>query len=226
MVGLPLLLANLLNSFPLQYSGELHYSAPLVPIFTFAAVVGLARLIRNYKFWREGFQVNRRPVSGIAFALGLVMVCALGYQVADGYTPIGKEFRQSQPGGWPQVTAHQRLLDRFAAQIPPDAALSVTTDLYPHLDHRELIYQFPILGEAQWALVDVSGTTDEHPADIQEAIGKMMAAGWGVVDAADGYILLAQGRGEAEIPDGFYDFARVGGTAAQPRLLDRSTRSM
>ena len=216
LVGLPLLLANLLNSFPLQYSGELHYSAPLVPIFTFAAVVGLARLIRNYKFWREGFQVNRRPVSGIAFALGLVMVCALGYQVADGYTPIGKEFRQSQPGGWPQVTAHQRLLDRFAAQIPPDAALSVTTDLYPHLDHRELIYQFPILGNAQWALVDVSGTTDEHPADVQEAIGKMMAAGWGVVDAADGYILLAQGRGEAEIPDDFYDFARVsaGGAAA------------
>jgi len=209
LVGLPLLLANLLNSFPLQYSGELHYSAPLVPIFTFAAVVGLARLIRNYKFWREGFQVNRRPVSGIAFALGLVIVCALGYQVADGYSPIGKAFRQSQPGGWPQVTAHHRLLDRFAAQIPPDAALSVTTDLYPHLDHRELIYQFPILGEAQWALVDVSGTTDEHPTDVQEAIGKMLAAGWGVVDAADGYILLAQGRGETEIPADFYDFVRV-----------------
>ena len=61
LVGLPLLLANLLSSFPLQYSGELHYSAPLVPIFTFAAVVGLARLIRNYKFWREGVQVNQRP---------------------------------------------------------------------------------------------------------------------------------------------------------------------
>jgi hypothetical protein len=133
----------------------------------------------------------------------------LGYQVADGYTPIGKEFRQSQPGGWPQVTAHQRLVDRFAAQIPPDAALSVTTDLYPHLDHRELIFEFPILGDAQWALVDVSGTTDQHPADIQAALYKMMAAGWGVVDAADGYILLAQGRGEAEIPDSFYDFVRV-----------------
>ena len=114
------------------------------------------------------------------------------------------------------MTAHHRLLDRFAAQIPPDAALSVTTDLYPHLDHRELIYQFPILGDAQWALVDVSGTTDQHPADIQAAIRKMMAAGWGVVDAADGYILLAQGRGEAEIPDDFYDFARIspGGAAA------------
>ena len=107
------------------------------------------------------------------------------------------------------MTAHHRLLDRFAAQIPPDAALSVTTDLYPHLDHRELIYEFPILGDAQWALVDVSGTTDQHPADIQAAIRKMMATGWGVLDAADGYLLLAQNRGAAEIPDSFYDFARI-----------------
>ena len=217
LVGLPLLLANLLNTFPLQYSGELHYSAPLVPIFTFAAVVGLARLIRNYKFWREGVLVNKRHMSGLSIALGLILVCALGYQVAAGYTPVGGEFRRSQPGGWPQVTAHHRLLDRFAAQIPPDAALSVTTDLYPHLDHRELVYEFPILGDAQWALVDVSGTTDQHPVDIQTTIRKMMAAGWGVVDAADGYILLAQGRGVAEIPDSFYDFARIGpGEAAQP----------
>ena len=167
LVGLPLLLANLLNTFPLQYSGELHYSAPLVPIFTFAAVVGLARLIRNYKFWRDGVLVNKRHMSGLSIALGLILVCALGYQVVAGYTPVGGEFRRSQPGGWPQVTAHHRLLDRFAAQIPPDAALSVTTDLYPHLDHRELVYEFPILGDAQWALVDVSGTTDQHPVDIQ-----------------------------------------------------------
>ncbi len=223
LIGLPLLLANLLNTFPLQYSGELHYSAPLVPVFTFAAVVGLTRLTRKYRFWRESFQVNRRPVSGLALALALILGCALGYQIVAGYTPIGGEFRRSQPGGWPQVTAHHRLLDRFAAQIPPDAALSVATDLYPHLDHRESVFQFPILGNAQWALVDVSGTTDQHPADIQTVIREMLAGGWGVVDAADGYILLAQGRGAAEIPDSFYDFARVPASdagqasAAQPQ---------
>ena len=209
LIGLPLLLANLLSSFPFQYSGQLHYSAPLVPVFTVAAVFGLTRLIRSHKLWREGFQVNRRPVSGLSFALGLVALCALVYQIADGYTPIGKEFRQSLSGGWPQVTAHHRLLDRFAAQIPPDAALSVATDLYPHLSHRTLIFDFPKLGSATWALVDVSGTTDRHPGDIQAAIQGMLASGWGVVDAADGYILLAQGRGAAGIPDSFYDFARA-----------------
>ena len=209
LISLPLLLANLLSSFPLQYSGELHYSAPLVPIITFAAVVGLARLIRSYPFWREGVLVNKRRVSGLSLALALVIFCALGYQITAGYTFVGGGFRRGPSGGWPRVTAHHQLLDRFAAQIPPDAALSVTTDLYPHLSHRELIYQFPILGNAQWTLVDVSGTTDLHPNDLQAKVRGLLAAGWGVVDAADGYILLAQGRGAAEIPDSFYDFARV-----------------
>ena len=44
-LSLPLLLANLLSSFPLQYSGELHYSAPLVPYFVIAGAIGLARLL-------------------------------------------------------------------------------------------------------------------------------------------------------------------------------------
>jgi uncharacterized membrane protein len=221
LISLPLLLANLLNTFPMQYSGELHYSAPLVPVFTFAAVVGLARLTGNYTLWREGVTVNKRRISGLTLASILVIGCALGYQIASGYTPIGGEFRRSQPGGWPQVTAHHRLLDRFAAQIPPGAPLSVATDLYPHLDHRELVYEFPILGQAQWALVDVSGTTDQHPADVQAAIRKLMAEGWGVVDAADGYILLAQGRGAAEIPDSFYDFVRVpAGEAGQGDVME------
>jgi hypothetical protein len=220
LIGLPLLLANLLNTFPLQYSGELHYSAPLVPIFTAAAVIGLARLTRNHAFWREGVSFNRRRISGLAIACALVIACALGYQIASGYTPLGGEFRRGQPGGWPQVTAHHRLLGRFAAQIPPDAPLSVATDLYPHLDHRELVYEFPILGDAEWALVDVSGTTDQHPADVQAAIRRMLAAGWGVVDAADGYLLLAQGRGGTEVPGTFYDFARFTGSggAAAPAV--------
>ncbi len=62
--------------------------------------------------------------------------------------------------------------------------------------------------------MDVAGTTDRHPADIQAAIRSMLETGWGVVDAADGYVLLAQGRGQPELPDAFYDFARA--PAAQP----------
>ena len=204
LLSLPLLLANLFSSFPMQYAGELHYSAPLVPYFTLAAMIGLRR-----------FEAQARPVGGprasLTLSIALVAAGALAAQVLAGYTVVGREFR-----GWPQVTAHERLLDRFAAQIPRDAALSATTDLYPHLSHRPLIYQFPWLGQAEWALVDVSGTTDRHPADIRREIGRLLETGWGVVDAADGYILLGKGRGAAALPDAFYDFARA--PAVQPEF--------
>ncbi len=204
LLSLPLLLANLFSSFPMQFAGELHYSAPLVPYFTLAAMIGLRR-----------FEAQARPVGGprasLALSIALVAAGALAAQVLAGHTVVGREFR-----GWPQVTAHEGLLDRFAAQIPRDAALSATTDLYPHLSHRPLIYQFPWLGQAEWALVDVSGTTDRHPADIRREIGRLLETGWGVVDAADGYILLGKGRGAAALPDAFYDFARA--PAVQPEF--------
>jgi hypothetical protein len=141
--------------------------------------------------------------------LALVLLSALAWQVWAGYTPIGREFRRLVPDGWPGVTAHHRLLDRFATQIPVDAPLSVATDLYPHLSHRELIYRFPALGQAEWVLVDVTGTTDMHPVAVRDRLMALLASGWGVVDAADGYLLLGKGQGAAALPDAFYDFARA-----------------
>jgi uncharacterized membrane protein len=206
LLSLPLLLANLLSGFPFQYSGELHYSTPLVPFFSVATIFGCERLLRRGVRGQGAGGRRLSPVSWPLIAALCVALAGLGYQIAAGYLPIGREFWRQ---GWPQATAHDRLLDRFAAQIPPDAALSVATDLYPHLSHRERIYQFPRIGEAAWALVDVSGTTDRHPNDVQAAIRKLLVGGWGIVDAADGYILLAQGLGGATIPDAFYDFARM-----------------
>ena len=340
LLGAPLLLANLLSAFPFQYSGELHYSAPLVPFFIVAGVVGLGRLMQGVQRIGAGRGASAKPPCGTTdekqaagiepslarvakpacpgrqpvladrpgvrgragglshsavnrltlkgagaqplirsrgaifradahaapaatanenghceersdeaisrprwrrllryarshrppvgndqqgaifstvpfFASGLILLAALGWQAAAGYTPIGREFWRRVPAGWPQVTEHHRLLDRFAAQIPRAAALSITTDLYPHLSHRERIYEFPLLGQATWVLADVTGTTDRHPADVAAAIQKLLASGWGVVDAADGYILLAKGQGRPEIPAAFYDFART--PTAQPQ---------
>jgi uncharacterized membrane protein len=197
----PLLLANLFSSFPMQYFGELHYSAALAPYLILAAVVGLRRFI-----------AQALPLGGLKAALGLGLALlaagALVSQAFAGYTPIGREYQRNGPG-WPAVTAHERRLAQFARQIPRTAALSVTTGLYPHFSHRPLIYQFPWLGQAEWALIDVTVATDRHPADIKREALRLLEAGWGVVDAADGYLLLARGRGGAAIPDAFYDFARA-----------------
>jgi uncharacterized membrane protein len=201
LLSAPLLLANLFSSFAMQYFGELHYSAALTPYLILAAVVGLRR-----------FTAQALPLGGLKAAVGvglaLLAAGALVSQADGGYTPAGRAYQRLGPG-WPAVTAHEARLAHFARQIPRDAALTTTASLYPHLSHRPLIYQFPWLGQAAWALIDVTGATDRHPADIKREALQLLAAGWGVVDAADGYLLLARGRDEATIPDAFYDFARA-----------------
>lgn len=210
LLSLPLLFANLLSSYPLQYSGELHYSAALIPFFAAAGAAGAARLLR----WLTRLRLSARW--GGAGLFGLVILCALGYQVAEGFTPMGREFRLA---GWPRVTEHERLLARFAAQIPADAALSTTPALHPHLSHRQRIYVFPVIADAGYVLVDVSGTTDQHPVDVRNTLEGLLSSGeFGVLDAADGYLLLQRGLAGRDIPAAFYDFMRP---AAQPEhMLD------
>jgi uncharacterized membrane protein len=222
ILAAPLFLANLLSSYPLQYSGQLHYSAPLVPYVAVAGALGLSRLIRmSRRALGKGFVIpavsasQGMAVKAYGIILAVVLLAALSWQAAAGHSPIGREYRLLAESGWTQVTPHHELLRRFAAQIPAGSPLSATTDLYPHLSHRELIYRFPWLGEARQALVDVSGNTDVHPVEMRDAIDGLLASGWGLTDAADGYLLLSRGQGAAEIPDEFASFARAPAAAPQ-----------
>jgi uncharacterized membrane protein len=216
LLGLPVLAANVLSLYPGQYSGEQHYSAPLVPAFTIAAIYGMQRLgvwaSRRFPEGEAGHRGRSLMAAGFgAWLLGWSLVC----QVRQGWTPLGRNF------SWPQVTEHARLLERFTTQIPPDAAVSTTPPLNPHLSHRRVIYQFPTtesrtLGgaDAEYVLVDVSGVTDMHPNDVRSALVSMLDSGrFGVADAADGYVLLSRQAGQDQsriLPDAFYDFARAG----------------
>jgi hypothetical protein len=205
LLGLPVLVANMLSNFSGQYSGEQHYSAPLAPVFIVAAIYGFRRLVDlASRRWR----VTPPSGYGMALLVAWLLAWSLGYHYLRGWTPLARDF------DWPQRTPHHALLARFAEQIPPDASLSTTPPLHPHLAHREKIYVFPTVADAGFVLLDVAGRTDAHPNDIRAAFEALLGAQeFGVVDAADGYILLARGQGtEGNLqtwPDAFYDFARV-----------------
>jgi uncharacterized membrane protein len=215
LLGLPVLAANMLSNFPGQYSGEQHYSAPLAPIFVIAAIYGFQRLsvVASQHFPATA----RRRYGAMALVLWL-LVWSLGYHTLRGWTPLARDFV------WPQRTAHHRLLARFADQIPADARLSTTPPLHPHLAHRQKIYVFPTLADADFVLLDVAGRTDAHPSDVRATFDGLLASGeFGVVDAADGYVLLSR-RARIEVqaqalPDAFYDFARAGD--ARPQIPAR-----
>jgi uncharacterized membrane protein len=200
LIGAPLLMANLLSNFPAQYSGDFHYSAPLAPIFLAAAVYGLRRLRSLAPAW----------LSGILIAG--VLASVLLFHRVRGYSPLSENFY------WPDITAHNQRFDRIAAQIPRDARLSATPPLFPHLSHREFIYVFPVVADADYVLLDAAGVTDMHPNDFRNAVNMLLAGGqFGVLSSADGYILLKRGAAGGDLSDSYYDFVRA--PDARPQVL-------
>ncbi len=212
LLSLPILLANVLSTFEAQWSGELHYSAPLAAYFMGAAAYGLHRLAQLFSRRR----LLRPAKTGTRVGL-IALFIALSYHIFAGSTPIGLNFR------WPAVGEHEQSLNRFVEQIPADAPLAATTALVPHVSHREYIYKLPNLGNAKWVLADVSGTTDMHAAALQAQLRQLIDEGWGVVDAEDGYMLLSEERVNTLIPNNFYDFARVGDS--DQLILDQSMQA-
>ncbi|MDW8071918.1 MAG: DUF2079 domain-containing protein [Anaerolineae bacterium] len=231
LLGLPVGVANFLSDFPAQYSGQQHYTAPLVPAMIIAAIYGTRRLLR----WVAGcpddqVQIRRGAVyrssssrdADVPLQPGSVRCCAflvacsiwtlgwsVGFHMERGWTPLARNFQ------WPQITAHHRLLGRFIAQIPPAATVSTTPPLHPHLAHREKIYLYPTVADAEYVLLDIASRTDAHPNDVYKTFQGLIESGrFTIVDAADGYILLARTdtgvHGARSLPDAFYDFLRVG----------------
>jgi len=194
LIALPPLLLNMLSNYPAMYSGQMHYSAPIAPFVVAGAVGGAARLLRR----------RRRPKLCAGLIAGWLLVFSIGFQVTQGYSILSARY---QP---PEVTAHHRLLERFIAQIPPHAVVSTTPPLYPHLSHRIRLLCFPLIADAEYILLDVSSTTDMHPNDFYTAYTNLREEGFGVVDAADGYILLQHGVAKTELPAEFYTFVRLG----------------
>ena len=240
LLVLPVLLANALSAYPAQYYGEFHYSAPVLPYVAAAAAFGAARIRRLVQrritaaspafqhmpasgagtMAAAAFVRNARtsvpPLLSALLALWIVGWAAWGY-AEGGRGPWGGRYDPTT------VTAHHRLLARFTAQIPRDAPLTATAAVHPHVSHRRYVYQFPLgldtpapAEPATWALLDVTTNTDMAPGDLKARVEAMLADGWGVVDAADGFLLLNRGAPGTAIPDAFYDFARAGDAAFEP----------
>lgn len=239
LLSAPLLLANLLSAYPAQYYGEFHYSAPLVAYMGVAAAYGLGRLWRwtTKRLERSSPAFQHLPARGagtmalialvqnartalmpiVALVLvGWILVWSGSSYLQNGRGPLGGRYDPTP------VTAHHRLLERFTAQIPPEARVTATAGVHPHVSHRRYVYQFPLgldaptppTERAQWALLDVTTNTDMAPGDLKAQVDAMLAGEWGVVDAADGFLLLSEGAKEKEIPEAFYTFTRIGRESA------------
>jgi uncharacterized membrane protein len=209
LIGLPMFAINLLSANPAMHDASLgQYGADLAPWLAWAAVYGtfylrqgLGRLWPGARLW-----LTR------SFSLSLLVVSG-AWHLLYGYSPLALNAPH-----W-SITQHDRLAQRFMAQIPPDAPLSAQGKLYPHLSNRTTAYQFPDVLDAEYIFLDVTASTwPMHPHDLQVAVQEILDSGqFGVLDAADGYLLLRRGLARSTLPDAFYDFARA--DVATPQYL-------
>lgn len=199
LLGAPLIIANVLSNYPAQYSGSFHYSAPVVPYFILGAIGGTAWL--------------KSRLARLSLVLIPVLLLALGYHLLAGYTPLGAAYRV------PAITARNLLFQRFAAQIPDDARVSTTPSLHPHLSHRRVLYRYPVVNDADYVMLDVSESDRGIPVDFRVKYNELVDGGaFGVIDAADGYVLLKRGAPPRPLPDAFFTLFRGDARAIQHRV--------
>jgi uncharacterized membrane protein len=183
LLGLPVLIANLLSNFPGQYSGEQHYSAPLAVAFILAAIYGTRRLVGKVPLRQE----NEQPLqtTTVISAMLWLLCWALSYHALHGWTPLSTRLETYL------LTPAAARLANFSAPIPPEAVVSASAAIHPHLAHRQIIYIFPTVQEADYLLVDVSDIPGVHPNDAHTQILNMLNTDWRVLQADQG-LLLAQ----------------------------------
>lgn len=118
------ILSNLISDFGYQHQIRYHYTAAILPVVGFAAVLGLTKV--RSTGWRRS-----------------VAVATLGAALVGTYL-IGPLPGSREPATIPDVhsPAVQDAYRAFAL-IPDDAVVSAYYPFVTHLDHRVEIYEFP-----------------------------------------------------------------------------------
>ncbi|NJN96792.1 MAG: DUF2079 domain-containing protein [Anaerolineales bacterium] len=214
LLGLPVLVANMTSSFAGQYSGEQHYSAPLVAVFIIAAIYGARRLINRSSLSENNGQVFR--ITTVIYVTLWLLAWSLAYQAGHGWTPFSgrMEIYSMSPAA--------AQLPQFISQIPAETVVSASAAIHPHLAHRRVIYAFPTVQEADYLLVDVTDIPGVHPNDARTKIMELLAADWQLLKADQGLLLAQKSPSISSVsplPDSFFNFARSTGQPTYPAQI-------
>ena len=220
-LALPSIALNLLSGDSLMFSAMYQYNTDIAAVFIVAAVGAMAWIAPLVSGWFAATRARLLRVGAPGWLAGIahpaitlvivaipLLIAGLGPQSARIYQQI------TVRDAWPQVTAHDRLGDVIAGQIPPNASVCAQSTLTPHVSQRAAIYQFPSgVSTADYVFLDVSGG-DYYPFTnpakyVQAVISTVMSGDFQVVTASDGYLLLrrAPGMGIPHLPASFYSFA-------------------
>jgi len=144
-VALPQLLANGLSDSPATSGPQQHYVAAVIPFLIAATVLGIARL------------PAARQVLGAAVVLMLSVLL----------TVFAGPWSGSQSAIWYQEPIPPEQVAALGAAVklvPDDAPVSATNKAGSHLSARRYMYRVPVIGRAEWLVLDTRDPRDGQRA--------------------------------------------------------------
>ncbi len=136
-VAVPQLLANTLSDFRSMSDVRYHSVAAVIPFLIAATVFGFGRI--------------GLPRRGLAAAA--IVVCSAS--IAVFVAPWARAVGGTQLGGRPYLPdARVAALADAVALVPNDAAVTASNTAGAHLSARRYVYSVPVLGRADWVVVD------------------------------------------------------------------------
>jgi uncharacterized membrane protein len=169
VVALPQLFLNTLSDRDALVDPRSHYVAAIVPALIAATVLGLARVR----------PARQTLAAGIVFALSASMLVVAG--------PLpGSRFAEER---FPARSApHVAALHAALEPIPDGARVTSTNYVGAHLAERQYLYSFPVVKDAEWAILErtdpwappgTPGGEGARPAVMESLIARLeMDAGW------------------------------------------------
>ena len=216
-MALPGLAINVLSGYDWMRSGGGHYSAAVVPFLVLSAVYGVDWVTRALGRLTEArWGVGEQRVYGIAVPalVGVGLIVALVHHHHNGVSPLSRRFVLDE------VSEHARHAGPFFERVnslPADVPISVGSNIYPHVGHRERVYLFPTISDAQFILLDVTGPASPVGTGDQRLIVRDLLdyAQFGVAASDHGFLLLERSMDHYRLSPGFYDAFRTDSPAPE-----------
>jgi uncharacterized membrane protein len=202
IVAIPSFLERFWSSLPTVWSFQFHYSLIEAPILTFAAIDTVGRVVRLRP--RRG-----RWAPTASFTVGSLTVGSLvvGAVITFGAVRPLRELATYVSDG--RAAQIQSCLD----VIPPDASVSATSRLVPHLSDRRQIYGVPTKTDSQYLAIDLSTDqgyhTEAYAEYLRSLIRSSLRSGYGVACSKGVTVVLERGRSNGTLSPQMARFVRA-----------------
>jgi len=143
LIGLPQAVVNVTSGHPLTHHFHYHHTSIVLAAVFLATVEAIGWIGRN--------QATRRVL------VAVLVVTSVAANVAWSPSPIGRDYDN---GIWARAEPRHAIVRAALRLVPPDAGVSASYNLIPHLTHRVYAYEFP----NPWRVTNW-GAHGENPPD-------------------------------------------------------------